>query len=1049
MASSRRQYPFHLIEPRWQQAWDEQQAFRAFNPGDEIPASHPFAQRHKLQGKVGATQLPPKFYILDMFPYPSGAGLHVGHPEGYTATDILARYRRAQGFNVLHPMGWDSFGLPAEQYAVKTGQHPRKTTEENIATFKRQIKSLGFTYDWSRELATTDPDYFKWTQWIFLKLYNSWFNPQTNKAEPIETLKYPAELVGQASSLPHELGRQDACPTTESARRSYRDSKRLAFVSEQPVWWCEQLGTVLANEEVVDGKSEVGGFPVVRKPMRQWMLRITAFAEKLLNDLDTIDWSDSLKEMQRNWIGRSEGAEVDFQIAGSSEKIRVFTTRPDTLFGATYMVLAPEHKLVEQITTPEQRDAVAKYKTEVAKKSDLERTDLATEKKTGVFTGACAINPVNGEKIPIWIADYVLASYGTGAIMAVPAHDTRDFEFARKFGLKIKVVVRPMRSDSFMLRLPSDKPGTFEAEHEEQLIERYLKQPELYYGTVLPFVYEGTAVNSDFINGMGLYEAQKKITDWLEVKGLGKRTINYKLRDWLFSRQRYWGEPFPIVWKRDASGNLYHEALPESALPLLPPSLTDYKPTATGEPPLARAKDWLNLPDGSTRETNTMPQWAGSCWYYLRYLDVKNAQSFVGKEAEQYWMGASQPSTINSQPSTKSTTPGVDLYVGGTEHAVLHLLYARFWHKVLFDLGHVSTPEPFFKLVNQGLILGELEFTKFEIESPVGDTALVSVDDLKDISLMSSEKGLRLGGTHKATGKLALGTTVSAEEVEKVGSNYCLKSKPEIRIDARSYKMSKARGNVVNPDDMVREFGADSLRLFEMFMGPLEMVKPWSTQGVAGVYKFLGRVWRLFVDEQSETEFEQAETTAEAQSGGELLNVIKLNAAIKEVEPTPAQLKTLHACIKKVTEDLDGLRFNTAISAMMVFVNEAMTWETKPGSILKNFLQLLAPFAPHLAEELWERVNIQHPTSNIQHRTSLAYEPWPKHDPAVLVESEIEIPVSVNGKLRDVIKVSVTATAAELEALALKNEKVQPYIVGKTIKKVIVVPKRMVNIIVG
>ncbi|HEY9175172.1 MAG TPA: class I tRNA ligase family protein, partial [Verrucomicrobiae bacterium] len=634
------------------------------------------------------------------------------------------------------------------------------------------------------------------------------------------------------------------------------------------------------------------------------------------------------------------------------QKIRVFTTRPDTLFGATYMVLSPEHKLVDQITTPEQRAAIQAYKAEVAKKSDLERTELAKE-KTGVFTGAYAINPVNGEKIPIWIADYVLASYGTGAIMAVPAHDTRDFEFATKFNLPIVQVVQP----------PDPKTD--------------------WRG----FVDDGTSVNSTgpdvSITGLPTPEAKKKITAWLEAKGLGKKTINYKLRDWLFSRQRYWGEPFPIVWKRDASGNLYHEALPESALPLFPPALTDYKPTANGEPPLARAKDWVNLPDGSTRELNTMPQWAGSCWYYLRYLDAANARAFVGKEAESYWMGANQQRAASILPadqtkigsaaetdgSTLKTTPGVDLYVGGTEHAVLHLLYARFWHKVLFDLGYVSTPEPFFKLVNQGLILGE-----------------------------------------------------------------------------DGQKMSKSRGNVVNPDDILKEFGADAFRLYEMFMGPLQDTKPWSTKGVEGVYRFLGRVWRLFVDEQSETEFEQAETLAEpanlhvpSETAAERLNLIKLNTAIKDVPATPAQLKSLHACIKKVTEDLDGLRFNTAISAMMIFVNDAMTWEIKPVSALRTFLQLLQPFAPHLAEELWQKLNTEHPTS-------LPYAPWPKFDPTLLVEDTLEIPVQVNGKLRDVIRVPASADNAALEAAAKASEKVRPFLAGKTIKKIIVVPKKLVNI---
>jgi leucyl-tRNA synthetase len=898
MASSRRQYPFHLIEPKWQQTWAAQSAFRAFNPGETVPAGHPFAQRHGVDALTSGRQAPPKYYILDMFPYPSGAGLHVGHPEGYTATDILARYRRACGFNVLHPMGWDSFGLPAEQYAVKTGQHPRVTTEANIANFTRQIKSLGFSYDWSRELATTNPDYFKWTQWIFLKLYNSWFNPATNQAEPIETLALPAD-----------------CRTDEQ-RRAFRDAKRLAYVSEAPVNWCPELGTVLANEEVIDGKSEVGGFPVIRRPMRQWMLRITAYAEKLLADLEIIDWSDSLKEMQRNWIGRSEGAEVDFQIAGSAGKIRVFTTRPDTLFGATYLVLSPEHKLVAEITTPEQAAAVKQYQAFASGKSDLERTELAKE-KTGVFTGAYALNPVNGEKIPVWIADYVLATYGTGAIMAVPAHDTRDFAFAKKFNLPVLQVVQPANPKT-------DWQG---------------------------FTDDGLAVNSGFLNGLPTPEARAKITAWLAEKGLGRKTVNFKLRDWLFSRQRYWGEPFPILWKRDAAGHLYHEALPESALPLMPPTLEDYKPTADGQPPLARAKDWLTLPDGSTRETNTMPQWAGSCWYYLRYTDAKNAGAFVGTQADKYWMASNGKSA------------GVDLYVGGTEHAVLHLLYARFWHKVLFDLGYVSTPEPFYKLVNQGLILGE-----------------------------------------------------------------------------DGQKMSKSRGNVVNPDDVLTEYGADAFRLYEMFMGPLEMVKPWNTKGVEGVYRFLGRVWRLFVDEPSETAYEQAETTTQSADPQALLGLIKLDSAIKDVAATPAQLKTLHACIKKVTEDLDAMRFNTAISAMMVFVNDAITWEVKPAAVLQTFLQLLQPFSPHLAEELWAKLAVP---------SALAYAPWPKFDAALLVETTLELPVQVNGKFRDVIRVPAEADRATLEAAALASEKVRQFIGGKAIKKIIIVPKRMINIAVG
>lgn len=891
MSSVRRQYPFDLIEPKWQRIWDEKDVFRAWNPGESIPPQHPFAQRHK--------QLPPKFYILDMFPYPSGAGLHVGHPEGYTATDILARYKRARGFNVLHPMGWDAFGLPAEQYAIKTGQHPRKTTEQNIATFKRQIKSLGFSYDWSREIDTTDPKYFKWSQWIFLKLYNSWFNPTTNKAEAIETLAYPTELK------------------SEDEKRAYRDSHRLAFVAEQPVNWCPELGTVLANEEVIDGKSEVGGFPVIRKPMRQWMLRITAYADRLLNDLDTINWSDSLKEMQRNWIGRSEGAEVIFSLEGSSETITVFTTRPDTLFGATYMVLSPEHKLVEKITTASQRDAVHQYQQFAAGKSDLERTS-DTKEKTGVWTGAYAINPVNNEKVPVWIADYVLSTYGTGAIMAVPAHDERDLEFAKKFNLPIRLVV--------------EAPEGKESEG---------------------FVGDGVSINSGFLNGLKTPEAKRAIADWLQKNGRGSRTINYKLRDWLFSRQRYWGEPFPIVW-RDG----HHEALPENALPVLPPQLTDFKPTSTGEPPLARAKDWVNLPDGSTRETNTMPQWAGSCWYYLRYLDAQNDRAIADRAVEEYWMGITR-SAAGEQP-----TPGVDLYVGGTEHAVLHLLYARFWHKFLFDIGVVSTPEPFFKLVNQGLILGE-----------------------------------------------------------------------------DGQKMSKARGNVVNPDQIVSEYGADSLRLYEMFMGPLEMVKPWSSKGVDGVYRFLGRVWRLFIDEKSEVDFEQTLASGSARDAA-LLDQIRLTPKIQDIPPSPAILKTLHTAIKKVTDDFDHLRFNTAISALMIFVNEAMTWEALPKSVMLEFLRLLQPLAPHLAEELHQK--LAGPGAQ-----PLVYQPWPEFDPNRLVEDTVQIPVQVNGKLRDLLTVPANAAAGDIEKLALASDKVKSFIDGKTIKKVIVVPKKVVNIAVA
>ena len=884
----RRQYPFQIFEPKWQEHWHDGETFRAWNPGESVPADHPFHERHP-DANPGDI---PKYYILDMFPYPSGAGLHVGHPEGYTATDILARYKRMRGFNVLHPIGWDAFGLPAEQYAIKTGQHPRITTEANVANFKRQIKSLGFSYDWSREVNTTDPGYFRWTQWIFLQLYNSWFNPATNKAESIDTLAYPLDV------------------TTDEQRRVWRDEHRLAYVSEAPVNWCPELGTVLANEEVKDGVSEVGGFPVVRRPMQQWMLRITEYAQRLLEDLDGIDWSDSLKEMQRNWIGRSEGAEVLFRVEDSDVEIAVFTTRPDTLFGATYMVVSPESELLEQIVSPEHKAEVGAYQAEAAKKSDLERTDLAKD-KSGVFTGAHAINPVNGRQVPIWTADYVLSGYGTGAIMAVPAHDSRDLEFAQKFKLPIEVVVQA--------------PGG---------------------GESLGFTGNGTAVNSGFLDGLPTPEAKAKITAWLEEKTLGQGTVNYKLRDWLFSRQRYWGEPFPIVW--DEGGHL---GLSESELPLTPPELTDYKPTGSGEPPLARAEEWCQAGEGITRETNTMPQWAGSCWYYLRYLDAQNNDRFVGDEAERYWMGS----------ASDDATPGVDLYVGGTEHAVLHLLYARFWHKVLFDLGQVTTPEPFYKLVNQGLILGE-----------------------------------------------------------------------------DGQKMSKSRGNAVNPDDILVEFGSDAFRLYEMFMGPLEMVKPWNTKGVEGVYRFLGRVWRMFIDQQSEQEFEQ-QLTVNPDRGPELLAALKLNDAVGQAEATPEQLKVLHTCIKKVTEDMEHLRFNTAISAMMVFTNEASNWDIRPLSVMNDFLLLLAPFAPHIAEELHAKANGGDST--------LAYQPWPSHDEAHLVESTIEMAVQVNGKLRDRIQIPADMDKSDIERIAMESENVQRHTEGKNVKKVIVIPGKLVNIV--
>src|SRR5438309_2301209 len=849
MDERRKPYPFDQFEPRWQAIWEERQLFHARNPGE-----------------TGFDSAKLKFYVLDMFPYPSGAGLHVGHPEGYTATDIIARYKRLRGFNVLHPMGWDAFGLPAEQYAIKTGQHPAITTRENVAKFKDQLKRIGFSYDWQREINTTDPTYYKWTQWIFLQIYNSWFNPETNRAEPISTYRGPDP-----------------------------DSVRLAYVADVAVNWCQELGTVLANEEVVDGKSEVGGFPVVRRPMRQWMLRITAYAERLLNELDHLDWPEGIKLHQRNWIGRSEGAEIDFKVASSRcvPTIRVFTTRPDTLYGGTFLVLAPEHSLVDLIVTEEQWPVVREYRERAALKSELERVDLSKE-KTGVFTGAFAINPATNAKIPIWIADYVLLGYGTGAIGGVPAHDQRDLEFAKKFDLPIVVVVQPIGNEPAM-----------------------------------GFTGEGIAVSSPIINGLTSAEAKKKITAWLEERGFGKRAINYKLRDWLFSRQRYWGEPFPIVWQAGK-----HRALNEQQLPLVPPLLDDYKPIGTGEPPLARAREWVRYSNKAVRETNTMPQWAGSCWYYLRFCDPHNDQRFVGEEAEHYWMGGNKAG-------------GVDLYVGGTEHAVLHLLYARFWQKVLFDLGYVSKPEPFQRLVNQGIILGE-----------------------------------------------------------------------------DNQKMSKSRGNIVNPDDVIDQHGADAFRCYEMFMGPLEQMKPWSMKGVEGLSRFLARVWRLLMDENQAGEWE-------------------LSPRIKEVDATRPQQKLLHATIKKVTDDIESFSFNTAISQMMIFVNAFTNVETIPLSTIRAFLILLNPFAPHIASELWEKMREKFTVTP----ADLTDQSWPEHDEGLLVEDEVEIIVQVNSKVRDRFRAPLGANEEELKATALGLPKMRELLAGKQIAKVVVVPNKLVNLV--
>ncbi|MBE0534864.1 MAG: leucine--tRNA ligase [Phycisphaerae bacterium] len=845
-------YDVNAIEKKWQEHWEANKTFKTWDPACIDPES-------PCDGSK------PKYYVLDMFPYPSGQGLHVGHPEGYTASDIVARYKRMKGFNVLHPIGWDAFGLPAEQYAIQTGTHPAQTTQRNIDNMRRQIKSLGFSYDYDREVDTTDPNYYKWTQWIFLKFFNSYFDEAEQKARPIDELPIPEALSGEE-------------------RRKYIDEHRLAYESEAPVNWCPALGTVLANEEVVGGLSERGGHPVIRKPMRQWMLRITKYCERLLEGLDEVDWPESIKKLQFDWIGKSIGAEVDFKVDGREDVIRVFTTRPDTLFGATYMVLAPEHPLVDVITTADRKAAVQQYREGASRKSDLDRTDLAKE-KTGEPTGAYALNPVNGERIPIWISDYVLISYGTGAIMAVPAHDERDWEFATKFNLPIIQVVAP--------REPVE--GCFAG--------------------------EGVAVNSGDFTGLSTAEFKLKITDWLEEEGLGTRAVNYKLRDWLFSRQRYWGEPFPIIHAQDG------EVVPlsEGDLPLTLPEVEDYKPMGTGEPPLAKSADWLNvtLPDGrkGTRETNTMPQWAGSCWYYLRYMDPDNAEAAFAKAKEEYWMP-------------------VDLYIGGAEHAVLHLLYSRFWHKLLYDLGYVSMPEPFKKLINQGMILGE-----------------------------------------------------------------------------DGQKMSKSRGNVINPDNVITQYGADSMRLYEMFMGPLEATKPWNMQGVEGVHRFLNKAWRLMVDEET----------------GELA------AAVQDVPADEATTRLLHQTIKKVGGDVESFGFNTAISQMMIFVNHMMRLDARPKDALEKFVLVLAPFAPHVAEELWQRLG---------HDETLAYEPWPQYDPELVKEKEIELAVQVLGKIKDKIVVAADAGEDEIKETALASEKVQAAMGGKTPKKVIVIKSRLVNIVV-
>jgi leucyl-tRNA synthetase len=863
MSDTRKPFPFREFEPKWQLRWETEKTFRTPGPGDE-----------------GFDPRKPKFYVLDMFPYPSGAGLHVGHPEGYTATDIVGRYKRMTGHNVLHPMGYDSFGLPAEQYAIKTGQHPALTTAANIETFRRQLKSLGFAYDWDREIATTDPDYVRWTQWIFLQLYQSYFCEKSGKARPV------SELEAQGWT------------------REHIDDVRLAYVANTPVWWSPDLGTVLANEEVEEWKGK--GHTVERRPLRQWMLRITRYAQRLIDELDTLDWPEGIKLLQKNWIGRSDGASVDFKISGSDHSVEVFTTRPDTLFGATYMVLAPEHPYVSGITTAEQRVAVEAYQKACTSKSDMDRGDLNKD-KSGVFTGAFAVNPVNHERIPVWIADYVMMGYGTGAIMAVPGHDDRDFEFATRFNLPIVEVVTKS------VGVP---PTTSPTPPTPTLLEAFCEP--------------GIAVNSGFLDGLATMDAKERMIEWLESQGIGKRRIQYKLRDWLFSRQRYWGEPFPIVWK---DGN--HSAIDASELPLLAPPLDDYKLSGTPEPILSKAVAWSHLPDGSVRETNTMPQWAGSCWYYLRYCDPRNTDRLISQEAEAYWTSAK---------------PGmVDLYVGGTEHAVLHLLYARFWHKVLHDLGHVTTPEPFQKLINQGLILGE-----------------------------------------------------------------------------DGQKMSKSRGNVVNPDDVIKEYGADALRLYEMFMGPLEQVKPWQMKGVEGVSRFLARVWRVA--------FEDAD--------GEC----RISPKLQDVDCTDkGLLRVVHETLKKVGEDIEKLSFNTAISQMMICTNAFTQAEVVPLREFRQLLTVLNPFAPHLTEEIHERLFGQWGTGGPL--VYLSESCWPVHDPTALIRDEVEWIIQVNGKLRNRVMMSKDADEEAVKAAAFSNNKVREHTDGKEIRKIVFIPGKLLNIV--
>ena len=892
-------YNFLETERKWQEYWQENKIFKS-----------------EINKK-------PKYYVMDMFPYPSGSGLHVGHPLGYIASDIISRFKRLQGFNVLHPMGFDSFGLPAEQYAIKTGRHPKETTENNIKRFKEQLNTLGLSFDWDRELKTSDSKYYKWTQWIFLKLYNSFFDTRKNKASDINELKVPKDLE-------------------KDKIEEFIDSKRLAYIDKIDVNWCEELGTVLSNEEVIGGVSERGGFPVIRKPMRQWVMRITSYSERLLEDLNSLDWPESIKISQKNWIGKSEGAEINFEVNGNKE-IEVFTTRPDTIFGATYLVLAPEHSLINELTTKEQKAEVKEYIFQASTKSELERQENE-KNKTGVFTGAYAINPISEEKIPIWTSDYVLVSYGTGAIMAVPAHDERDYEFAKKFNLNINKVIENNSND-------------------------------------LCYTGDGIMINSGKYNGFDNIKFKKIVTDLLRGKGSGKDTVNYKLRDWIFTRQRYWGEPIPIL--HDSKKRI---AVKEEDLPVKLPEVKSYLPTDDGLSPLARNKDWVNIKiDGKNliRETNTMPQWAGSCWYYLRYLDPNNSQSFADETKIKYWMP-------------------VDLYIGGAEHAVLHLLYARFWHKVLFDLGFVNTSEPFKKLVNQGMILGRSNFV-YRIKD---SNKYVSYNLRKDHDYTKIHVDVNLVDNDKLNIKKFINSSKEFKNAEFI------LEENEYLCGFETEKMSKSKSNVVNPDNIIENFGADTLRMYEMFLGPIEQSKPWNTNGIEGVYKFLNKLWSLFHREDK--------------------------IVISDKRPDKEELKILHTAIKKIKEDIERLSLNTCISQLMITVNKLSRKECNKREILEPLIIIISPFAPHLCEELW---NI------IGNNKSVSFAEYPNFNSDYLVEDTYEYPLMINGKLRAKQSFSLNTENSEIEKSVLKNETIKKWLDGKKIKKIIIVPNKVINIV--